>query len=58
MMITPVSAARISAIGVEAICQLVAAGEIHSAEGDAGLLVCLNSVITYLARPEFHGTNA
>jgi hypothetical protein len=45
MMMTPDSAAKVSAIGIDAICQLVEAGEIHSAEGNAGLLVCLNSIV-------------
>jgi len=45
MMMTPASAAKISAITIDAICKLVEAGTIHSAEGDAGLMVCLNSIV-------------
>ncbi len=45
MMMTPDSAAKLGAIGIEAICQFVEAGEIHFREGDAGLLVCLTSVM-------------
>ena len=45
MMMTPDSAARIGKIGIDAICQFVEAGEIHFREGDAGLLVCLTSVM-------------
>ena len=44
-MMTPDSAAKLSSIGVGAICHLVEAGEIHFTEGDAGLLVCLNSIV-------------
>jgi hypothetical protein len=42
---TPASAARISAIEIEAICRLVEAGEIHFIMGDAGPLVCLTSLM-------------
>jgi hypothetical protein len=45
MMMTPDSAAKLGAIGIDAICQFVEAGEIHFREGDAGLLVCLTSVM-------------
>jgi hypothetical protein len=45
MMMTPDAAARIGAIGIDAICRLVGAGAIHFTEGDAGLLVCLTSVM-------------
>jgi hypothetical protein len=45
MMMTADSAARISAIGIDAIYELVELGEVHSTDGEAGLLVCLNSIV-------------
>jgi hypothetical protein len=45
MMMTADSAARISAIGIDAINELVELGEVHSTDGEAGLLVCLNSIV-------------
>jgi len=45
ILMTPASAAGISAIEIEAICRLVEAGEIHFTLGDAGPLVCLTSLM-------------
>ena len=45
MMMNPDAAARIGAIGIDAICQFVEAREIHFTQGHAGLLVCLTSVM-------------
>jgi hypothetical protein len=50
MMMTAASAAKISGIGIEAVSQLVEAREIHFAEGEAGLLVCLNSIAQHYGR--------
>jgi hypothetical protein len=48
LMLSPDSAAKISALEVRAICRLVEAGAIHFTEGDAGLLVCLTSVMNVI----------
>lgn len=50
MMMTPASAAQISAVGIDAISELVQLGEIHFTDGEAGLLVCLNSIVERPAR--------
>lgn len=44
-MMTADSAARISDMGIDAINELVELGEVHSTDGEAGLLVCLNSIV-------------
>src|SRR5258708_37368683 len=45
MMMTPDSAARIGAIGIDAICQFVEAGEIHFTEGEPRFPACLTWVM-------------